>query len=113
MREDIKNLKSESALYYTHQELLLCIWKTHKGKVVSITSTIHDKAMVKTERFCTIQKKKIEARRPKVLEDYNNHMRGVDFFDQQMRYCSFLHGSNKWYKKIAFYFLVVAILNSY
>jgi len=40
-------------------------------------------------------------------------MRGVDFFDQQMRYYSFLHGSKKWYKKIAFYFLEVAVLNSY
>ena len=40
-------------------------------------------------------------------------MRGVDFFDQQMRYYSFLHGSKKWYKKIACYFLGVAVLNSY
>jgi hypothetical protein len=113
MKEEIKNLKNERALFYTHGELQLCIWKTHKGKVVSIASTIHDNAMAKTQRFCTILKKKIETTRPEVLEDYNNHMRGVDFFDQQMRYYSFLHGSKKWYKKIAFYFLEVAVLNSY
>jgi hypothetical protein len=113
MKEDIKNLKSENALFYTHEELLLCIWKTHKGKVVSIASTIHDNTMANIQRFCTIQNKTIDAKRPEVLEDYNNNMRGVDFFDQQMRYYSFLHGSKKWYKKIAFYFLGVAVLNSY
>src|ERR1700721_913705 len=67
MKEDIKNLKNENALFYTHGELQLCIWKTHKGKVVSIASTIHDNAMAKVQRFCTIQKKKIETTRPEVL----------------------------------------------
>jgi hypothetical protein len=40
-------------------------------------------------------------------------MRGVDYFDRYLRFYSFLHGSKKWYLKIAYYFLAVALLNSY
>ena len=50
--------------------------------------------------------------KPEAVEDYNLKMRGVDLFDQNIRYYSFTHGSKKWYKKIAYFFLEAALINS-
>jgi len=114
MHIKIDNLAPEKALFYTHdKKLLLCVWRTHKKKLVYILSSLLDSSMQWTERFCVKKKEKISIKRPAILEAYNENMRGVDFFDQQIRYYSFLHRSKKWYLKIAYYFLEVAVLNSY
>jgi len=113
IQEEITALGNEKAIFYTHGNILLCVWRTHKGKEVYLLSTLHNNSMQVSKRYCTKEKKYIDILKPKILESYNQHMRGVDFFDQQIRYYSFLHGSKKWYKKIASYFLEVAVLNSY
>jgi hypothetical protein len=114
MKIQIECLANEEAVFYTHDsELLLCIWRTHKGKLVYILSSILDTCMQNSERYCIEQKKMIKILRPAILEAYNDNMRGVDYFDRHLRYYCFLHGSKKWYQKIVYYFLEVAILNSY
>lgn len=113
MEFTVDNLENERAVYYTDDKLLLCIWRTHKGKLVYLLSSVLENSLQESKRFCIKEKKIILIKRPAILEAYNEHMRGVDYFDQYLRYYSLLHGSKKWYLKIAFYFLEVAILNSY
>ncbi len=113
MRGHIEQLKNEKAIYYTDDKLLLCIWRTHKGKLVYILSSLLDTTMQDSERYSLEGKRTIPIKRPSILEAYNENMRGVDYFDRHIRYYSFLHGSKKWYLKIAYYFLEVAVLNSY
>jgi hypothetical protein len=113
MRGHIEQLKNEKAMYYTDDKLLLCIWRTHKGKLVYILSSLLDTTMQDSERYSLEEKRTIPIKRPSILEAYNENMRGVDYFDRHVRYYSFLHGSKKWYLKIAYYFLEVAVLNSY
>ena len=50
--------------------------------------------------------------KPVVIDDYNQHMLGVDKLDQFASYYSFLHKSVKWWRKI-FWMLEVAVINSY
>ena len=50
--------------------------------------------------------------KPVVIDDYNQHMVGVDKLDQFASYYSFLHKSVKWWRKI-FWMLEVAVINSY
>ena len=51
--------------------------------------------------------------KPVVINDYNQHMLGVDKLDQFASYYSFLHKSVKWWRKIFFWMLEVAVINSY
>ena len=51
--------------------------------------------------------------KPVVVEDYNQHMSGVDKLDQMMAYYSFLHKSVKWWRKVFFWVLEAAVVNSY
>lgn len=110
----IENVKKEQVIFYKHGEkLLLCVWRTHKDKLVYILSSILDNSMQNSKRYCIEKKKEIQINRPAILEAYNENMRGVDYFDRHLRFYSFLHGSKKWYQKIAYYFLTAALLNSY
>ena len=51
--------------------------------------------------------------KPEVVQDYNLHMLGVDKLDQLMSYYSFLHKSIKWWRKVFFWVLEVAVINTY
>ena len=51
--------------------------------------------------------------KPEVVHDYNKHMLGVDKLDQLASYYSFLHKSVKWWRKVFFWAMEVAVVNSY
>ena len=51
--------------------------------------------------------------KPLMIVDYNKHMLGVDKLDQLMSYYSFLHKSVKWWRKVFFWILEVAVVNAY
>ena len=51
--------------------------------------------------------------KPVVIDDYNQHMLGIDKLDQFASYYSFLHKSVKWWRKVFFWMLKVAIINAY
>ena len=44
---------------------------------------------------------------------YNQFMNGVDLADQYTKYYSFVRKSKKWWKKVCFWLLEVATVNSY
>ena len=50
--------------------------------------------------------------KPKVIEDYNTHMGGVDKCDQLVLYYGYAHRSRKWWKKVFFHLLDVSIVNA-
>ena len=50
--------------------------------------------------------------KPKVIEDYNTHMDGVDKCDQLVLYYGYAHRSRKWWKKVFFHLLDVSIVNA-
>ena len=48
-----------------------------------------------------------------MIHNYNLYMIGVDKLDQLMSYYSFLHKSIKWWRKVFFWVLEVAVINAY
>ena len=55
----------------------------------------------------------IEKLKPVMIHDYNIYMLGVDKLDQLMSYYGFLHKSIRWWRKIFFWILEVAVINAY
>lgn len=109
----VEKMKVETSLCYSNGEFKLFVWKTKKQKVFYVLSTIHDAYLQETsKRYETETKKYVKLVKPEAVEDYNLKMREVDLFDQNIRYYSFIHGAKKWYKKIAYFFLEAAIINS-
>ncbi|KAK7474916.1 hypothetical protein BaRGS_00033803, partial [Batillaria attramentaria] len=44
-------------------------------------------------------------RKPKLVDDYNHHMKGVDNFDQHLAYYSFHRKTVKWWKRVAMHMI--------
>ena len=86
--------------------MMVLKWKDKKD--VTLLSTIHNAEMVDvTTRKGTIQK-------PKLVMDYNNTMGGVDRMDQHLScYPTPRKRGKKYYKKIFFHLVDLAIWNSY
>ena len=51
-------------------------------------------------------------KKPKLVDDYNSHMGGVDTSDQLIRYYGYPHRSIKWWKRVFFHLLDLSILNA-
>ncbi len=52
-------------------------------------------------------------RKPHMLENYNQHMGGVDMSDQYVLYYEYAHRNNKWWKRVFFHLLDLCIVNSH
>ena len=51
--------------------------------------------------------------KPSVVANYNVHMIGVDGMDQLTSYYSFTHKTVKWWRKVFFWMVEVALVNTY
>ena len=56
---------------------------------------------------------KEDIQKPKMIEEYNSYMGGVDKSDQLLSYYGFDHRSVKWWKRVAFHLLDLSIVNAY
>ena len=54
-----------------------------------------------------------EILKPKMIDEYNTYMGGVDKSDQLLSYYGFNHRAIKWWKRAAFHLLDLAIVNAY
>ena len=51
--------------------------------------------------------------KPVVVHTYNKHMNGVDIADQYSTYYCFLRKTVKWWRKLCFWLLETAVVNSF
>ena len=91
-------------------DLAYSIWMDTKPVVVM--SNFHDPA-----EQGTVLRRREQARTqvpvPKMLEDYQQHMRGVDLLDQAISYYTLNHRSKKWWRRVFFYGMMVTAHNAY
>lgn len=59
------------------------------------------------------QHKYVQIPCPAIVRDYNQHMGGVDLFDMLMALYKVDHKSNKWYRRVFFWALNVAVVNGW
>lgn len=91
---------------------LLCI-KYRDKKDVFMLTTQHDESMVPAPKRRGRPSATDCAMKPMCIVDYNANMGAVDKQDQMLQPYSIARKTMKWYKKLTFHLLHVALLNSY
>ena len=99
----------EVVAFATNSMLALC-WQD-KRQVVAL-STYHD-ATVETYQRKSKGGQVIDVVKPTLIIDYNKQMGGVDRADQLCTSYNFARKSVKWWRKLFFWLLETAIVNSY
>lgn len=95
---------------YRSGHLLALAWRAPSKKKGIIMITTKDNAQQATVISKATGKTAIK---PVVIDNYNQSMNGVDLADQYTTYYSFVRKSKKWWKKVCFWLLEVATVNSY
>ena len=76
-------------------------------------STFHtDDMMEKRRRTKAVTDGVETVQKPVMIDDYNLHMGGVDKSDQLVLYYGYSHRSQKWWKRVFFHLLDLAIVNA-
>ena len=104
-----KKLKVGEKLYARNQELLLCAFrdkKSQKKNVLLLSSKLHAREL--TSR----NSKGKEATKPEVVVHYNSTMGGIDLSDKVIYHYSAERSCRRYWRKIFFNFLDIALFNA-
>ena len=101
-------LKAGETVAFRDGRLLVLGWRaeTKKKPLIMVSSCCSAKPVAITTRREPVSK-------PAVVNAYNHSMNGVDIADQLTVFYSFIRKTNKWWRKLFFYFLEVSVVNSY
>ena len=92
-------------------DLLALTWRAEKKKKTVIMLSTNSSAAIIT---IPLRRASAEAKvKPVVVHTYNQHMNGVDIADKHSTYYSFLRKTVKWWRKLFFWLLETAVVNSY
>ncbi|XP_058854406.1 piggyBac transposable element-derived protein 4-like isoform X2 [Acipenser ruthenus] len=108
MKLDGTSLQKGEVTYRTTDKLMALCWRD--WNCVTMLSNCNDASMVDTGKK-TNEGQPIH--KAQVIGDYNAIMGGVDRSNQLLKYYGFLWKAIKWYKKLAFHLIDVAILNAH
>ena len=109
-----KNSERGDMWYVRDGHALFVQW--HDLKVVSMISSYHkatDFVMCTKHGRQHGEHVQIQLKQPKVVQDYNHGMGGVDVFDQRAAAFRIQRRARKYYKAIIFDIIEVCVLNSY
>ena len=82
-------------------------WKDKRD--VLMLSTMHPGRIVQTDR---LNRRQEQVQKPDCILDYNKYMCGIDRSDQLASYYDPLRKTLKWYRKVVFHFLDIAMCNA-
>ena len=111
---DFQKLKLHKGDITTFKDGALTGLKWMDKRQVTMLSTIHDDEMIDKRRRTRLATDGVEViKKPKIIEEYNKYMGGVDKADQLVTYYGFCHRTRKWYKRVFFHLFEVTIVNAY
>lgn len=88
------------------------VWKDNK--VVTLSSTyIGAEPAGKVTRYDKKLKQKVDITCPKIVQEYNMHMGGVDLMDSFLGRYRVRVKSRKWYLRLFYHLLDLAVINSW
>ena len=86
-------------------------WKDKR--TVHMISTFYTYDMMEKQRRAKAVTEEVETvQKPVMIDDYNLHMGGVDKCDQLVLYYRYSNRSRKWWKRVFFHLLDLAIVNT-
>ena len=104
--------KGDSPMFKVNSDMVACTWQDTKR--VTLLSTVHGIDTVeKRLRSKGGQGGHRVVEKPKMAEDYNKSMGGVDLLDQKLGTFSYKHKSAKWYTTIYHRMRETALVNAY
>ena len=108
-----KNLHLNKHEYRVAQkdELTFCHWMDTKA--VLVLSNFHHPESVGMVNRRSGQEQQQRVEVPRMLQDYQTHMKGVDLADQMLGYYMIHHRSRKWWRRIFFYLMMASAHNAY
>ena len=116
---DIFQFKEDNAsIFYTNDSLMFTIFYHYKRQVHMI-SNFHDNSLTKVEKIKKTRgkdKKELQVLSvdtPTMIREYQFKMKGVDLFNQRMSYYSTNFRSLRWYFRIIYFYMEIAMINSY
>ena len=80
---------------------------------VTVLTTIHQAGFVGVERRNNAPGGRENVEQPIAIVEYNHYMGGVDRGDQLLSYYGFAHRTRKWWRRVFFFLLDTAVVNSY
>ena len=66
----------------------------------------------KCNRWSVASKQRVEIDRPPIVKDYNRYIGDVDLWDMIIKFYQTNIRSNKWYMRIVYYCIDMAVVNS-
>ena len=116
INQSFKNHKLAKGELYserTDDDKMMCLkWKDKRE--VCMLSTFHDDSVTSKKRRTKHSADGTETiKKPKVVEDYNQYMGGVDKSDQLILYYGFAHRRVKWWERAFFHLLDLCLVNAH
>ena len=113
MTEKELKAKGRGAVDYVQSNgVLVCHW--YDKKLVSVASTEYSvKPMETVKRWSVKEKSKQDVLRPYLIKQYNSGMGGVDLADQKVATYRLSLKTNRWYKKLLYWFIDLSMSNAW
>ena len=102
------SLRNDETRVFRSGALLTVAWRaaTKRKPLIMLSSNC-------THDMVTVRSRRATQMKPVVVDRYNHSMNGVDRADQFTVYYSFVRKSVKWWRKVFFWLMEVAVVNSY
>lgn len=110
-KQDSAMIRGESQ-HYTRDSTVIVKWKDNKSVIMASNCTGSSSGST-VKRWDKKQRGYIDVPAPKIIQQYNQHMGGVDILDQQMEYYRTFIKTKKWTLKVIIHFLDLALVNSW
>lgn len=102
----------ERTAHFDGVDFSATVWKDNKV-VTLLSNYIGSQPMGKVVRYDKKQKRKVEVPCPKIVQEYNMHMGGVDLMDSFLGRYRIRVKSRKWYLRLFYHLLDLAVINSW
>ncbi|XP_069183405.1 uncharacterized protein [Procambarus clarkii] len=108
----------DKTLFKRKDNTFIILWKDKR--IVSLITSCHNAETQQVQRRKRVRNRdgttsvqQVTVNKPNAICDYNTNMKGVDHFDQMIKYYHFTRKTHKWTKKMTFYFVQMAIYNAF
>ncbi|XP_069177607.1 piggyBac transposable element-derived protein 4-like [Procambarus clarkii] len=108
----------DKTLFKRKHNTFIILWKDKR--IVSLITNCHNAETQQVQsrkrvrnRDGTTSVQQVTVNKPNAICDYNTNMKGVNHFDQMIKYYHFTRKTHKWTKKMTFYFVQMAIYNAF